>query len=68
MGVPVSCYKWYGGNNLLRKEFNMKSSKPQWQVFLLCAAFGATNAYAAIDISQSPLETGTTVDPNIFFM
>ncbi len=46
----------------------MKSSKPQWQVFLLCAAFGATNAYAAIDISQSPLETGTTVDPNIFFM
>ena len=45
----------------------MKSSKPQWQVFLLCAAFGATNAYAAIDISQAPLETGTTVDPNIFF-
>jgi type IV pilus assembly protein PilY1 len=46
----------------------MKVSKSKWQVFLFCTAFGATNAYAVIDISQAPLETGTAVDPNIFFM
>lgn len=46
----------------------MKSSKPRWQLFLYCAVFSATNAYAAIDIAQLPLETGTTVDPNIMLM
>ncbi len=35
---------------------------------LLSAALGASTAQAAIDISSSPLETGTAVPPNILFI
>ncbi len=46
----------------------MNTLKNKFQLFLLSTLLGATNAFAAIDISKAPLETGTTVDPNVMFI
>lgn len=46
----------------------MKNFKTKCQVFLFCTLYSAVSAASAIDISQLPLETGTTVDPNILLM
>jgi len=46
--------------------FNSRRTSYGW--LLLSAAFGASTAQAAIDISSAPLETGTAVPPNILFL
>lgn len=46
----------------------MKNFKTKCQVFLFCSLYSAVSAASAIDIAQLPLETGTTVDPNILLL
>lgn len=46
----------------------MKTWQRTLSVLALSSVFGASSAFAAIDIAQAPLETGTTVDPNIIFL
>ncbi len=46
----------------------MKNFKTKCQVFLFCTLYSAVSAASAIDIAQLPLETGTTVDPNILLL
>lgn len=46
----------------------MKTWQRQLRWFVIMSWFGAGTAQAAIDIAQAPLETGTTVDPNIIFL
>lgn len=45
---------------------NMWQNK--FNVLVLSCLFGSATASAAIDVAQAPLETGTSVDPNIIFM
>lgn len=45
---------------------NMWQNK--FNVLVLSCLFGSATAMAAIDVAQAPLETGTSVDPNIIFM
>lgn len=45
---------------------NMWQNK--FNVLVLSCLFGSATATAAIDVAQAPLETGTSVDPNIIFM
>ncbi len=39
-----------------------------WHSLLCSALLTSTVAHAAVDIAQTPLETGSTVDPNILFL
>ncbi len=46
----------------------MEKHKWHWQSLLCCALLASGTVQAAIDIASAPLETGSTVDPNIFFV
>ena len=46
--------------------YKTHSSSYGW--LILSAALAASTAEAAIDISSAPLETGTSVPPNILFL
>lgn len=46
----------------------MAKFKWHWQSTLCGAVFASGLAHATIDIASAPLETGSTVDPNIFFI
>jgi type IV pilus assembly protein PilY1 len=42
--------------------------RPRLSYFLLALSWTSASAAAAIDIAQQPLETGSTVEPNIMFL
>lgn len=46
----------------------MTNNKWHWQSVAFGAVFASGIAHATIDIASAPLETGSTVDPNIFFI
>ncbi len=46
----------------------MEKHKWHWQSLLCGALLASGTVHAAIDIASAPLETGSTVDPNIFFV
>ena len=46
----------------------MEKHKWHWQSLLCGALLASGTVQAAIDIASAPLETGSTVDPNIFFL